>query len=216
MACSTPYDEMMSLKLDGLLDADDEQLLQAHIEECTDCALVWSAMQQADMLLFASVTAPVTLSVGFETRVMSKIAAIPLYRPQYGEAVAAVEIATPSLAAVPTWDAVLPAFTMAAQHATLSDAELLQEWQKRLGQYAKIAAGVGLSIAGTAGLVIGLIMTGVLKASGPVADWVAMLRTFFSALSTWVLSVFANIGGGAVAGVALVNNKKIMTKSKKR
>jgi len=47
-------------------------------------------------------------------------------------------------------------------------------------------------------------MSGAMQTSGPVAGWVATLRTFFSALSTWVVSVFTDVGGGLVAGMALV------------
>jgi anti-sigma factor RsiW len=194
MTCSAPYDELMSLKLDGLLDPGRERLLHEHIETCADCATLWAAMQQADTLLCASVVAPVAMPADFQARVMLKIAAIPVYLPEYEVAVAA--------APAPNWGYGLS--TLAAAGHTLPDSDMLQEWQKRIGQYARIVMGAGLSVAGTAGLVIGLVMTGVVQVSGPVADWVAMVRTFFSALSTWVMSVVDGIGGGTVAGVALV------------
>lgn len=196
MACSAPYDELMSLKLDGLLDPGRERLLHEHMETCADCATVWAAMQQADSLLCASVVAPVAVPVDFQARVMLKIAAVPVYLPEYDVAAAA------AAAPAPNWGYGLS--TLAAGGHTLPEMDVLQEWQKRLGQYARIAMGAGLSIAGTAGLVIGLVMTGVLQVSGPVADWVTMVRTFFSALSTWVMSVVDGVGGGTVAGVTLV------------
>jgi len=43
MQCSR-WDELMSLRLDGLLSADQEQQLQAHLVDCQACREQWAAL----------------------------------------------------------------------------------------------------------------------------------------------------------------------------
>jgi hypothetical protein len=66
------------------------------------------------------------------------------------------------------------------------------------------AAAVGLSFAGTAGLVIALMLSGVIRVEGPFAGFLVMLRTFLAAVNSWLGSLFAGVGAGTVAGVSLV------------
>jgi hypothetical protein len=65
-------------------------------------------------------------------------------------------------------------------------------------------AAVGLSIAGTAGLLLALIVSGSLEVGGPFAGTVEVTRTFFAALGTWVRSIFVGLGPGALTTGALV------------
>lgn len=195
MACESPYDEMMSLKLDGLLDIEGECSLQAHIEDCTECALLWAAMEQADSLLWATVSAPIPVPASFQASVLLKIAHMPVYRPQFDTG-----------GAIPAYVSVLPlAPAHQAEHPfPLGSVETLQEWQRRLSHYLRGIAAAGLAVAGTASLMIALMLSGVIKLDGPFAGAVAMLRTFFGALNTWIGSIFVGVGTGTVAAGGLV------------
>src|SRR4051794_32460940 len=111
MACKTFKDdtiyEKMSMLLDGLLDSDDERRLHAHLAECTDCTQMWGALKEADDLLIVSVHNPIQLSADFTVRVMTRIAAEPVVRPEWvGDLVA-------SPIAVPVSVSVLPALPYA-------------------------------------------------------------------------------------------------------
>lgn len=195
MACGSPYDEMMSLKLDGLLGIEDERTLQSHIKDCTECALLWAAMAEADSLLLATVSAPVQVPASLQASVMLKIAHMPLLRPQpVGEM-------QPVL--VPAFGSVLPALHIEQPFPAFS-VESLQEWQRRLSHYLRGLAVAGLAVAGTAGLLIALMLLNMVKVDGPFAGSIAMLRTFFGAVGTWVSSVFAGVGTGAVAAGVMI------------
>lgn len=195
IACGSPYDEMMSLKLDGLLSIEDEQELQTHVRSCTGCGLLWAAMQDADSLFHATASAPIAVPTTFPAAVMLKIAETPLYRPQFGGATY-IELAA-SVHGV-----VVPA--AAAHPSALGSVESLQEWQRRLSHYLRGLAAAGLAVAGTASLMIALMLAGVIKLDGPFAGGVAMLRTFFGATSTWLTAIFVGVGTGAVAAGGLI------------
>lgn len=194
IACGSPYDEMMSLKLDGLLSIEDEQLLQAHMRDCTGCGLLWAAMQDADSLFQATASAPVAVPATFPAAVMLKIADMPLYRPQFDRAT--------YIEPAGVHGVVVPA--AAAHPSQLGSVESLQEWQRRLSHYLRGVAAAGLAVAGTASLMIALMLAGVIKLDGPFAGGVAMLRTFFGATSTWLTAIFVGVGTGAVAAGGLI------------
>jgi hypothetical protein len=202
MSCQPTYDELMSLKLDNLLDTAEERTLQAHLAECEDCSLTWQAMSEADALLCATATAPVPVPAHFHAAVMLKISQAQVYRPQLAEQAAPVPVFAPALGSV------LPAAQPARAGAVLDEDTWQewpwQEWQRRLSQYLRGAAAVGLSVAGTSGLVIALMLSGVIKVEGPFAGFLGMLRTFLAAVNTWLGSLFAGVGPGTVAGVSLV------------
>jgi len=209
MSCDLPYPEMMSLKLDGLLDDIDERLLQVHLRECTECAALWAAMQSADDILCAAAAVPVTVPMDFQARIMLKVAASPVYRPVYQDVMGKVgeRVAVAGVGMSPAFGrgVGLPAYAPLSDYpSALSNPDVFQEWQQRLSHYMKGAVAVMLSIVGTAGLLIGLLMSNTIQVSGPAASWIDTLRTFFSALSTWVGSIFGGVGGGVVAGMALV------------
>jgi hypothetical protein len=73
------------------------------------------------------------------------------------------------------------------------------EWQRRIGSYVRGMAAVGLSIAGTVGLLLALVLSGTIKLSGPAGDAVDTMRTFFQAAETWVRSLFVGFGPGLLA-----------------
>ncbi len=63
--------ELMSLKLDGLATDDDHAGLNAHLAECADCRLAWSALQEVSSLL-ASATW-LEPPADFTRRVMARV-----------------------------------------------------------------------------------------------------------------------------------------------
>ena len=64
-------DELMSLAIDGELDAEGEARLKAHIAVCDRCRTLWEAMNDVSaMLAQAPVLAP---SPGFTERVMTQV-----------------------------------------------------------------------------------------------------------------------------------------------
>ncbi len=203
MSCQPIYEEMMSLKLDSLLDPDGDRRLQAHLAECADCSLTWQAMSEADALLCASATSPVPVPINFHAAVMLKISQAQVYRPQVAALDAPVPAFAPALGSVlPATPAPLP--LPVAAGGLGPDEDTWQEWQRRLSQYLRGAAAVGLSVAGTSGLVMALMLSGIIKVEGPFAGFLGMLRTFLAAVNTWLGSLFAGVGAGTVAGVSLV------------
>src|SRR4051794_10676231 len=82
MACQQIYDELMSLQLDGMLDAEDERRLLAHIGTCDECTTLWGAMNEAHAMFVASAQAPQPIPTGFTLRVMERVSASVVLRPQ--------------------------------------------------------------------------------------------------------------------------------------
>ncbi|MDQ3928415.1 MAG: zf-HC2 domain-containing protein, partial [Chloroflexota bacterium] len=165
MSCRPVYDELMSLKLDDLLGPAEDARLQAHLTGCADCALTWQAMSEADALLCASATAPVPVPGNFHAAVMLKISQAHVYRPPVAELQPALGAALGSVLPASPAPPVTPA------GAPGLDEDPWQEWQRRLSQYLRGAAAVGLSIAGTAGLVLALMLSGAMEVEGPFADF---------------------------------------------
>lgn len=63
--------ELMSLALDGLLDEEGRQTLEAHFAICVLCQRTWAAMQQ--LSTFLSAAPMIGPSPGFATRVTERI-----------------------------------------------------------------------------------------------------------------------------------------------
>jgi len=91
MGCQQ-IDQMMSLKLDGLLSAEEDLQFHEHVAGCTLCRSTWEAMQFADALLCASALEPLPVPVGFTAKVMQRVAVTVVQRP------VAVPVAGPALA----------------------------------------------------------------------------------------------------------------------
>ena len=197
MQCSNEYDELMSLKLDGLIKSDDERRLDEHLQSCTDCSILWTAMKRADSILTASALQPVPVPSDFHVKVMVRIAASPVAVPELDP------LFQPGIGVV-TGMQIVPAATRRLAELPTGALAGYGEWQRRIASYVRGMAAISLSIAGTVGLLLALVLSGTIKLSGPAADAVGTVRTFFQALDTWVRSLFVNFGPGLVAvGVLL-------------
>jgi Putative zinc-finger len=201
MPCPIEIDELMSLKLDGLIDEQGDLRLDKHLNTCAECNLLWAAMKHADDFLRVSASEPLPVPSGFQMKVMAQIAVIeaekspalesgPLFQPAIG---LATNIGTMPLATATRRLERLPTGSLA----------LYNEWQHRVASYVRGIAAVGISLAGTVGLLLALVLSGTIKVSGPAADVVGTVRTFFDAVDTWAGSLFLNFGPGIVA-VSLV------------
>ncbi len=202
MGCKTIYDEMMSLKLDGLLDTKDERHLLAHVANCDVCAPFWDAMKEADVMLLASSREPVLMPSDFAVKVMGRIAQTTVVRPQVGletelASATAFDMPRPTISVLPQR---MPAF---GGYETLPQAhmpEYVVEWQNRIGAYVRGMTAVGLSILGAAGLLLAAVITGSLQVGGPITPVVQVVRTFIVAAETWVRALAANVGSDVAIG----------------
>src|SRR5438552_18971772 len=103
MACQTIYSEWMSLELDGLLDAEAGHRLRTHVADCVECASLWHAMKEADSHFVVSAREPVTVPQDFTLKVMQRVAAAPVWRPQLEiEPVPSPQFAPASGSIIPT------------------------------------------------------------------------------------------------------------------
>ena len=182
MTCNIIYSEMMSLKLDGLLDGAEREDLDRHVAACSECALTWTTLQRADSLLCASVAEPLPVPVDLHARVMYRVAATPVWRPQ---TVPRLAPATAPLVVVP-------------------EMSIWSDWQQRLGAYARGIAGVALSLFGTVALLLTLLTSGSISLGGPFASVAEVLRTFSGAAGMWVRSVVMAVGPEAWASAGVV------------
>ena len=183
MVCKAEYEEMMSLNLDGMLPSGEEVSLNAHLLDCGECAPVWEALRRADALLWASARNPLPLPQGFHTRVMVQVAASPVRRP--------IALAVPDAIPAPVLRSVLPGLPI----YTLDEP---QQWQRVLAGYLRGAAAVALSLLGTVGLLLALVMSNTLSVGEPFTPIVEMARTIINSASTWVRSLPVGMGPGAL------------------
>jgi hypothetical protein len=198
MQCSGDYDELMSLKLDGLIQTDDDNKLHEHIQSCADCGLLWAAMQQANSIMVASALEPLPVPSDFHAKVMMRIA---VSAP--AEVLQLDPVFQPGMGMVPALQ-VVPAATRRLEESPTGYLTGYAEWQRRIATYVRGMAAVGLSIAGTVGLLLALVLSGTIKLTGPDGDFVGTLRTFFEAVDTWVRSLFVGFGPGlAVVGLLM-------------
>ena len=202
MPCPTQIDELMSLKLDGLINEHDDRLLDEHLRTCDDCSLLWSAMRHADDVLWISARQPLSPPSGFQMKVMAQVAvamparSAPLFQPGLSPATD-VPLPLPSTIS-------LAGYTRRLEQAPTGSLALYAEWQSRVASYVRGIAAVGLAMAGTVGLLLALVLSGTIQVSGPAADAVGTVRTFFDAVNTWLGSLFANVGPGLVAVSAIM------------
>jgi anti-sigma factor RsiW len=184
----------MSLRLDGLLDQDEERSLLAHLEGCTDCSLLWAAMVQADALLVESVSVPVSLPADFTLRVMQRVSAAPV--------VAAIPAHASVLAG-----SVVPAVTstpLESEDLPIHLPEYVHECQARVATYVRGMAALGISVAGVMGVMLALVVSGVLEVGGALEPAVQVMRTFFAAASTWARSLVTGLGSETMIGGGLL------------
>jgi len=84
MSCRASV-ELMSLRLDGLLEPPDVTNLEKHLQTCPACTVQWAALREADSLLRVGARRPVQPPPDFAARVMTRVAATPVVRPQLWE-----------------------------------------------------------------------------------------------------------------------------------
>lgn len=198
MLCQTEYADLMSLRLDGLLDNDDERRLDEHVDSCEGCRLLWAAMKQADNILSASALEPLPAPATIHATVMTRIAAPardvlleapPVFLPvPVGTPLEPAGPATRTLAPLPT--GALPAY--------------MSDLQSRLASYARSAFAVSLAVAGTISLVLAFVLSGAIPLSGPVAEFVDVTRTFFEAAGAWLGSSITGAGPALWVVVAML------------
>ena len=188
------YTKLMSLKLDGALDAESDRVVDEHIATCASCAALWDAMLEADVLMWKWVREPLPVPNNFGTKVMLKLAA------QADVERAPSYVWTPQTANVTRPLGDLPAYIPGPLTTQM------QGWQRGASRYVRVAAIVGLSMAVALGLLMSLLVTGVLQFDGPLAGLTTTLRTYLSASDTWVRSLFMGMGAAvyAVAGIVML------------
>ncbi|HEC21674.1 MAG TPA: zf-HC2 domain-containing protein [Chloroflexi bacterium] len=73
MMAHDPYALMISLSLDGLLDAEEEEDLHRHVQNCPTCAGVWRDMSTLDRVLNSSgeLAPPPNFTLGVMARIES-------------------------------------------------------------------------------------------------------------------------------------------------
>jgi anti-sigma factor RsiW len=188
MLCQTENADLMSLRLDGLLDNDDERRLDEHVASCDGCRLLWAAMKQADDILSASALEPLPAPATLHVTVMTRIAA---------PARAALQEAPPVFLPVPVGTPLEPAGPATRTLAPLPTGALpayVFELQSRLASYARSAVAITLAVAGTISLALAVVLSGVIPLSGPVAEFVDVTSTFFEAAGAWFGSAVAGAG----------------------
>jgi anti-sigma factor RsiW len=194
------YDNLMSLKLDGLLDAEKERVFNNHIAYCPQCAPMWEAMVETDKMLWGWMSEPHPVPANFHIKVMTRVATSPITHMQVAPVYAGIAVPQPTRP-LP----ILPNTGPLTGGLTGPLTMRLTELQGRIAPYVRwIAAGV-LAVASMAGLVMALVVSGVLTFEGEMAGVAGAFRTFFQAADTWVRSLFVGIGPGmfVVAGIIL-------------
>jgi len=205
MQCSSEYDELMSLRLDGLIKTDDERRLDDHLQNCADCSLLWTAMKRADSILTASALKPLPVPSELHSKVLVRIAvSTPAAAPELDP------LFQPGIGVVTGMQLVPPAATRRLAESPTGLLPGYAEWQQRIATYVRGMAAISLSIAGTVGLLLALVLSGTIKLTGSAGDAVGTIRTFFQAIDTWVRSLFVNFGPGLIAVAALLAGILVM------
>ena len=201
MAECAKYDNMMSLKLDGLLDAAKERVFEGHVVGCPHCAPLWDALLDADEMLRGWIAEPRPVPVNFQVKVMAQVAVLPIARPQVAPAyvpalVGGMQVQQPTRP--------LSVTGTLAGGLTGPLTMRLAEWQGRAAPYLRWVAVGTLALASMAGLVMALVVSGVLTFEGQLAGVAGAFRTFFQTADTWVRSLFVGMGPGVFVVAALL------------
>jgi len=191
-------DEMMSLKLDGLLAPEDDRRFLDHVAGCTACLPVWEAMRLADSLLCESARELLPVPEGFTVKVMEKVAVSIVVRPvlePIGVHVASPTVVLPS---------VLPPQFANGDNSLFIPEINLQEWQHRIGGYVRGVAAVALALAASFGVLLALLVFGAIQPDPSVAPLVETLKTFFGSLDIWATSLASGVGTQVLVVAGLV------------
>jgi hypothetical protein len=192
MDCSPHYSKLMSLKLDGALNEEDNKIVEEHVAGCPACAALWDAMLDADVLIWKWVHEPLPLPDNFGSKVMVKIAAQEdvSRAPSYTWTPQTSNVTRPLTEALPS----LPGPLTSQMHG----------WHHQAARYVRVAAIAVVSVAASLGLALALLVSGVIRFEGPLAGLSATLRSYMAAIDTWVRSLFMGMGVGVYAAVGLV------------
>jgi len=115
--------------------------------------------------------------------VMAQVVASPVRRP--------IELAVPDATPAPVPTSVLPGLPIYTVDGPV-------EWQRRLAGYLRGAAAVALSLLGTVGLLLALVMSNTLIVGEPFTPIVELARTVVNSASTWARSLPLGVGPGAL------------------
>jgi hypothetical protein len=167
----------MSLRLDGLLEPADITNLEQHIQTCPACTAQWTALHEADRLLRAGARRPVQPPSDFAARVMTRVAATPVVRPQLWERERrqiqggrrTVKLNSPT--GITGHLVPVPVGVAAAAPPRTGLAGMLQHFHPLRNARMGVYLG-GISLAGVLSVLL-LVLTSVLGSSGnlPVDGW---------------------------------------------
>jgi hypothetical protein len=189
----------MSLRLDGLLEPPDVTDLEQHLQTCPACTAQWAALREADSLLRVGARRPVPPPPDFAARVMTRVAATPVVRPQLWERErlqiqgGRLTVKLNSPAGITGHMVPVPMGVSAAAPPRTGLAGFLQHFHPLRNARMGVYLG-GISLAGVLSVLL-LVLTSVLGSSGLAVDsspvgsvlWQASNPT---ALQTWVASVW--------------------------
>lgn len=192
--------ELMSLRLDGLLEPPDIARLDDHLLRCPACRAQWAALKEAHSILRGASRQPVAAPVDFNARLMARVAATPVARPHlWDRERQQVQGGRPTVklnAPAPiTGQRVAPPPGVAA--APAPRAGLLGWLQPRAGSRVGVYLG-GLSVAGVLSMLM-LVMVGLLWASGgapaPASAQLLPQGAISDSMSTWLAASWTLLSG---------------------
>jgi putative zinc finger protein len=198
MSCRASV-ELMSLRLDGLLEPADITDLEQHIRTCRACTAQWTALREADRLLRVGARRPVQPPPDFAARVMTRVAATPVVRPQLWERERqqiqggrhTVKLNSPT--GITGHLVPVPVGVAAAAPPRTGLAGLLQHFHPLRNARMGVYLG-GVSLAGVLSMLL-LVLTSVLSSSGLAIDALPVGTVLSqagnpTALQTWGLAVW--------------------------
>jgi putative zinc finger protein len=198
MSCRASV-ELMSLRLDGLLEPPDVTDLEKHLQICPACTAQWAALREADSLLRVGARRPVQPPPDFAARVMTRVAATPVVRPQLWERERqqiqggrrTVKLNSPT--GITGHLVPVPMGVAAAAPPRTGLASLLQHFHPLRSARMGVYLG-GISLAGVLSVLL-LVLTSVLSSSGLVIDALPVGTVLSqagnpTALQTWGLAVW--------------------------
>jgi putative zinc finger protein len=204
MSCRASV-ELMSLRLDGLLEPPDVTKLETHLQTCPACTAQWVALREADSLLRVGARRPVQPPPDFAARVLTRVAATPVVRPQLWERERlqieggrrTVKLNSP--AGITGHLVPVPMGVAAAAPPRTGLAGFLQHFHPLRNPRMSVYLG-GISLAGVLSVLL-LVLTSVLGSNGLAVDsspvgsmlWQAGNPT---ALQTWVATVWGLVTTG--------------------
>ncbi|MGA7730296.1 MAG: zf-HC2 domain-containing protein [Chloroflexia bacterium] len=206
------FDELMSLKLDGLIDELDDRRLDEHLGECELCARAWLMLRQTHVILRNSASEPLPVPSSFHSKVMAQVAA-PTPQPQTAQPTHSKPLLLPAtstgrLGDTPSLQGVgVPAFSAHTRRLPYAPTIGLNDntdWQRQVVGYLRNAGAIIVALAGMAALFLALTMSGVIKLGGALGEGISTLRTLFEAVGAWFQSLFATSGSALIAASAVI------------